>query len=117
VRTYQEILDHYTGANEQERLTSAEGLLEFLRTRSVLERLLPPPPAVVYDIGGGAGVYSLWLASLGYQTHLIDLVPKHIDQARAASNRTGRGIVSCTVGDARKLDVESGQLAGIRKIY
>jgi ubiquinone/menaquinone biosynthesis C-methylase UbiE len=33
---------------------------------------LPAAPAIVADVGGGTGPYSLWLASLGYETHLIE---------------------------------------------
>jgi SAM-dependent methyltransferase len=48
----------------------------------VVQRHLPPPPCDVLDVGGAAGVYSAWLGSLGYRTHLIDAVPRHVRQAR-----------------------------------
>ena len=108
MREYPEILRHYQGAAEHERLASPVGMLEMLRTRSILERHLPPPPAVVYDVGGGTGPYASWLAGLGYEAHLVDLVPEHIERARTAwSDRPGE-IRSFTVGDARQLDVEPG---------
>jgi 2-polyprenyl-3-methyl-5-hydroxy-6-metoxy-1,4-benzoquinol methylase len=47
------------------------------------ERFLPSSPARVLDVGGGAGVYASWLTELGYQVHLVDPVPVHVEQARA----------------------------------
>ena len=37
------------------------GPLELVRTRELIARYLPFPPAVVFDVGGGPGVYSCWL--------------------------------------------------------
>jgi ubiquinone/menaquinone biosynthesis C-methylase UbiE len=49
-------------------------------------------------------VYSFWLASLGHNVHLIDIVPRHIEQARQASNEGPTELESIKVGDARNLD-------------
>jgi len=71
----------------------------------ILERYLPDPTAVVLDVGGGPGAYALWLASLGYQVHLIDPVQLHLDQARAASTKQPQNpIHTYSLGDARHLD-------------
>ncbi len=67
-----EIAGYYNKGREQHRLSSTEGQLEYSRTQELLTRFLPPPPSVVLDIGGGAGIYSFWLASLGYSVHLVD---------------------------------------------
>lgn len=40
---------------------------------------------MVLDVGGGPGVYACWLARPGYTVHLIDAMPLHVEQARAAS--------------------------------
>lgn len=57
--------------DEVDRLDrSAVGRLELARTKELLERVLPPAPAEVLDVGGGGpGVYAAWLASLGYRAH------------------------------------------------
>ena len=56
------------------------------------------------DVGGGAGAYACWLASQGYEVHLIDPVPSHVDQARAASAKQSQHpLASAAVGDARNL--------------
>ncbi|HEY1642920.1 MAG TPA: methyltransferase domain-containing protein [Streptosporangiaceae bacterium] len=91
-----EILDHYAEGREHARLTSGPSL-ELLRTRVLLERFLPAPPARVLDVGGGSGVYASWLSERGYRVHLIDPVPLHREQARAD------GRFSVAPGDARSL--------------
>jgi ubiquinone/menaquinone biosynthesis C-methylase UbiE len=100
-----EILDHYEEGLERDRLLrGGAGRLEYLRTRELLARYLPPPPATVLDVGGGAGVYALSLAREGYRVHLIDPVALHVDQAREASAlQRDSPLASAEVGDARRL--------------
>jgi hypothetical protein len=64
------IEQYYAEFAEADRLTSGMGQLEFERTKRISQRFLPPPPAIVVDVGGGTGPYSFWLAELGYETHL-----------------------------------------------
>ena len=98
------ILDYYAATDEASRLQRLESELELLRTRDILVRNLPSAPADVIDVGGGPAVHSYWLASLGYHTHLVDLVPKHIEQAKqAALHYPDVSLTSMTVGDARQL--------------
>ena len=76
-----------------------------IRTQEIMLRYLPPPPAAVIDVEGGPGAYACWLADLGYEVHLIDAVPLHVEMAREASQaQPHRPIASVAVGDARKLD-------------
>src|SRR5574341_2038107 len=82
-----EIRGFYERYDEAGRLGQGYFALEEARTRLLLERHLPPPPAAVLDVGGGAGAYALWLAARGYHVRLIDPVPRHVEQARAASAR------------------------------
>ena len=103
----QRIVDHYGDAEESSRLRTGWFQLERARTRELLLRHLPPTPATVIDAGGGAGAYACWLAARGYHVHLIDPVPKHVEQARAASSRQPQHpLASAEVGDAR--DVPHG---------
>lgn len=102
-----EVLRHYNQEREAARLSAGPGLLERARTQEILSRYLPPAPACVLDIGGGAGVHAIWLAGQGYETHLIDPVAIHIQQALDASRQNGDApLASASVGDARKLDYE-----------
>jgi len=103
-----EVLAFYARGLEHQRLSAEEGLLERYRTQELLLRYLPPPPAVVLDVGGGTGHYARWLAARGYEVHLIDPVPLHLEQARAAEE-TRSPLASIRQGDARQLDYGSDQ--------
>jgi ubiquinone/menaquinone biosynthesis C-methylase UbiE len=99
-----EILKYYEHGLERDRLTSGRQRIEFLRIWDLLERYLPPAPARVLDVGGGAGVYALPLAAAGYEVHLVDPVPLHVEQAITASRAAAVQLASITVGDARALE-------------
>jgi len=99
-----EIVDYYHQSNEATRLTSGVGVFELARTQEIILRYLPRPPATILDVGGGPGIYSRWLAGLGYEAHLIDAAPLHIQQAKEAVLRQPESpIASMAVGDARQL--------------
>jgi ubiquinone/menaquinone biosynthesis C-methylase UbiE len=101
------IVRYYDDGDEGSRLSSEWFQLERERTRELILRHLPPAPAKVIDCGGGAGVYACWLASRGYEVHLIDAVGKHVEQARANSNeQPDHPLASTEVGDARRLPHE-----------
>jgi ubiquinone/menaquinone biosynthesis C-methylase UbiE len=103
-----EIESHYLQTKESERLSNAWGELERIRTQAILARHLPPPPAVIFDVGGAAGVYAFPLAKQGYQVHLIDPVDLHLEQARTYASQSGVTLASINQGDARRLDLPSG---------
>ena len=99
-----EVIAHYQlEYDEIDRLGDerAPGL-ELLRTRDVIARHAPTPPARVLDVGGGPGVYAGWLAGQGYQVRLIDPVARHVEQARALA--AAGPAFQADVGDARRLD-------------
>ncbi len=97
--------EHYAAVQEAVRLAAGVGELERVRTQDVLRRHLPKAPARILDVGGAAGVHALWLARDGYEVHLSDPVPKHVEQAADASRAQAEfSIASCAVGDARKID-------------
>jgi SAM-dependent methyltransferase len=109
------IVDYYTSAfDEAHRLGENTGPIEWIRSLDILGRCLPPPPAVVLDVGGGAGPYSRWLLERGYATHLVDLVPLDVEQARVAMGGVAEFARRCraqessrwsaNVGDARSLE-------------
>ena len=99
------IMAYYERGDEIQRLLSSRGQLEETRIRELISRHLPATPAVVYDVGGGPGSYACWLARGGYEVHLVDPVPLHVEQASAASqNQPDHPIAELCVGDARHLD-------------
>ena len=96
---------YYQRGEERERLSGACGALEFECTKELIMRFLPPAPAVVADIGGGPGRYSLWLAALGYQVRHRDVVPLHVSQLE---DERGDLPIETVIGDARRLDLDDG---------
>lgn len=102
------IEEHYGAGVERDRLTTW-GRLEAERSRELLRRFLPEPPAVVLDVGGAEGAYALPLAAAGYSVHLLDPWPPHVDAARAASQaQLTAPLTSAEVGDARNLPYPDG---------
>jgi ubiquinone/menaquinone biosynthesis C-methylase UbiE len=94
----EDLFAYYAGQDEGQRLYRfRHNRLELLRTRQLLQRQLPSPPAVVLDVGGGTGVHAAWLAGQGYRVHLVDVVLEHV---RAAAEHE---LVTAEVGDARRL--------------
>lgn len=109
-----EIREHYEIFDEAKRLDHPQSQIEKVRTQELLARYLPPPPATVLDIGGGAGVYAFWLAKRGYQVHLIDGVPRHLEQAREAAQDVAEGqLASIKLGDARQLEHADSSADGV----
>jgi SAM-dependent methyltransferase len=94
---------YYERGLERDRLSDARGQLEFARTCEIVLRALPPAPALVADIGGGPGRYTLWLASLGYEVEHRDLIGLHVSQL--AADAAGAPGIRTAVGDAREIDL------------
>lgn len=99
-----EISAYYGKNAEAGRLGQGRGQLEMARTRELLGRYLPAPPATVLDVGGGPGTHATWLARDGYTVHLVDPMANLLREARAASAQQPRQpIASITRGEARAL--------------
>jgi SAM-dependent methyltransferase len=105
-----EVIAYYDQFPEESRLDSGPFKLEFARTKEILARVLPPPPARIVDVGGAAGAYSGWLASLGYETHLVDSSARLVDEARKFNATLATPIASVAVGDARSLPQSDGSV-------
>jgi ubiquinone/menaquinone biosynthesis C-methylase UbiE len=99
------IEQYYAEFPEHDRLNSATGQLEFERTRIIVQRFLPTPPAIVADVGGGTGPYSFWLASLGYEIHLIEPSIRLVEICREQMQASAPQAKPQTLklGDARSL--------------
>jgi SAM-dependent methyltransferase len=104
-RSKRSMEQYYSEFPEDDRLKSGIGQLEFERTKIIVKTCLPPPPAVVTDVGGATGPYSFWLASLGYEVHLIEPSTRLLEicksKMRASSALAGPQTVK--QGDARSL--------------
>ena len=108
-----EVAAYYAVFAEEQRLATGASRLEFERTKEMLSRVLPPPPARVVDVGGAAGVYSFWLADQGYDVHLVDASARLVEEARRRNANRRLPIASLTLGDARSLAQESGSAAAV----
>jgi ubiquinone/menaquinone biosynthesis C-methylase UbiE len=95
-----EIRAYYESGVELDRLSQGYSRLEFLRTKEILARFLPPSPARILDVGGGPGAYAAWLADQAHDVRLIDAAPLHVQQAL----KRAHGRFSAVEGDARSLD-------------
>ena len=94
------VVGHYESISEEDRITRGMAELELVRTREILTRFLPPPPAAVVDIGGATGVHARWLGESGYRVHVVDVTPRHVEQVGQHLAQLG---VTAEVGDARAL--------------
>lgn len=103
MRTIDEyVLAGYNAGIEKNRLRTGLGLLEWARTCELLAEFLPQPPAVIYDIGGGYGEYSWYLAARGYEVHLFDIARKNIEMsASLAGAYPGVSLADARICDAR----------------
>lgn len=109
------IAAHYAFGQEGTRLGRPGcPTLEAVRTRVLLARYLPAPPAVVLDVGGASGAYALPLARRGYEVHLIDPWPGHVDEAARASAAVPESpLASAQLGDARQLPAADGSVDAV----
>jgi SAM-dependent methyltransferase len=70
------------GPFADEAYASVKGYVRTYVMHQHLLEHLPPPPAAVLDVGGGAGHQSFPLAEAGYDVTLLDSSPAMLDKAR-----------------------------------
>ena len=100
-----EVLEAYNKGIEKNRLRTDLGLIEFERTKEIILEKIPKTPVTIYDIGGGYGEYSWWLASLGHNVYLYDISKKNIEMAKEMINEySGCMLKTMEVADARTID-------------
>ena len=100
-----QVLAHYEAGvrPEDDRLRSGTGRIELLRTQELIRRHLGDRgPQRVLDVGGASGVHAAWLATDGHEVHLIDPVPRHVEQATARAQAAPKPFTAA-LGDARQL--------------
>jgi 2-polyprenyl-3-methyl-5-hydroxy-6-metoxy-1,4-benzoquinol methylase len=73
-----EVKRYYDQEIEKSRLELDHFKLEGIRTKEIIQRFLTGKEMAIADVGGGAGFYSFWLASLGHRVTLVDLSPGNI---------------------------------------
>ena len=91
---------YYTTHDEDSRLTSRHGSVEFLTTVHYIEKYLRPGMRIL-EIGAGSGRYSHYFAQKGYTVDAVELMDRNIDVFRA--NTLPGEKVTVTRGDALDL--------------
>ena len=102
METTQYLVDFYKHYDEDCRLTSRHGTVEFLTTMRYIEKYLKSSDHIL-EIGAGTGRYSHTLARQGYTVNAIELVEHNIEvfQKNTLSNEN----ISVIQGNALDLSV------------
>jgi ubiquinone/menaquinone biosynthesis C-methylase UbiE len=101
-----ELIQYYESrTNEEDRIKRYP--LEFIRSKEIIGRYLSKEKMKIADIGGASGVYSFWLAELGHDVYLLDMMPRHIEQAKANAKKTGYDLAGYDCADARILPYDN----------
>ena len=78
METFEALNNHYNNYDEDGRLTSRYGSVEFLTTMRYIQRYLAPGMRVL-EIGAGTGRYSHALAQQGYRVDAVELIERNIE--------------------------------------
>ncbi|MGN0503113.1 MAG: class I SAM-dependent methyltransferase [Ruminococcus sp.] len=70
--------DYYNSYDEENRLLSRFGMVEFITTMRYIEKFITPNSRII-EIGAGTGRYSHALAKKGYCVDAVELVKHNID--------------------------------------
>ncbi len=87
--------DTWAGLADQfadEAYASVKGYVRTYVMHQQLLEHLPPPPASVLDVGGGAGHQSFPLAQAGYDVTVLDPSPAMLDKAQQRLQRLPRDV-------------------------
>ena len=96
-----ELEEYYGGYDEDSRLRSWHGMVEFLTTMRYIDKYLCPGMRIL-EIGAGTGRYSYALAQRGYTVYAVELVRHNIDVFREKT-QPGEN-VTIRQGNAMDLD-------------
>ena len=72
------IADYYKNYDEEGRLLSRYGMVEFITTMNYIEKYLKPDAKII-EIGAGTGRYSHALARKGFKVDAVELVEHNIE--------------------------------------
>jgi len=94
------ITEYYNKFNEDKRLKTPHGRVEYIISMKYIHRFLENfgSDAKILDVGAGCGAYSIPLAEEGYEVHALELVKHNVARLRAKSDK-----VRALQGNALKL--------------
>lgn len=102
METLEALTNYYSGYDEDGRLRSKHGMVEYLTTMNYVERYLRPGMRIL-EIGAGTGRYSHSLAQQGYMVDAVELVQHNIDIFREKTQPGER--VTIRLGNAMDLSM------------
>lgn len=76
--TYDYLTKYYENYDEENRLLSRRGQVEFLTTLGYIQAYLQPGMKIL-EIGAGTGRYTRTLAAMGYEVTAVELVPHNLE--------------------------------------
>lgn len=94
------IKDYCNNYDEENRLLSRYGMVEFATTMNYIEKYLTPNAKII-EIGAGTGRYSHTLAQKGYTVDAVELVEHNIEIFK--QNTTANEKIAITQGTATDL--------------
>ncbi len=89
--------NYYETHDEDSRLRSRHGTVEFLTTVKYIEKYLKPGMKII-EIGAGTGVYSHYFAQHGYDVDAVEIMEHNIEVFK--KNTQPNETVTVTQGDA-----------------
>ena len=100
MNAFEALKNYYDSYDEDGRLRSRHGMVEYLTTMRYIEKYLRPGMRVL-EIGAGTGRYSHAIAGMGYKVEAVELIQSNIEVFRS---RTVEGTdVTVTQGNAVNL--------------
>ena len=102
METLQALTQYYGSYDEDNRLCSRRGMVEYLTTMRYIEKYLRPGMRIL-EIGAATGRYSHHLAQQGYQVDAVELVEHNIEIFNQ-NTKPGENI-TITQGNAKDLPV------------
>lgn len=73
-----QIEKYYNKFNEDKRLSTRHGIVEFTVSMAFLHKYIGTAPCKIIDIGAGTGKYSIALANEGHDVTAVELVKKNL---------------------------------------
>ena len=84
--TFEYLTEYYSNSDEDGRLASRHGQVEFLTTMRYIEKHLSPGVRIL-EIGAGTGRYSHALARKGFDVTAVELIQHNLDALNAKTER------------------------------
>lgn len=100
METFNVLTQYYGNYDEDSRLSSRYGRVEFLTTVRYIEKYLRPGMRIL-EIGAATGRYSHYFARMGYQVDAVELVEHNIDIFR--KNTQPGEMITIRQGNAKYL--------------